>query len=76
MSKKKTTYYGFKNVPVGVLVVTKGQTDRDDVEDLREFYFKVREGLVQGAFAEGDTEGFIDIFYNPDDFTTGKYRAV
>ena len=81
MAKSKTKYIGWDHVPAGVLVKT-----RDKRTGLREFYLKEGGAYDDFLFLESDEEGDM-VFtvcpggrngqcFNPDDFTTGKYKAV
>lgn len=72
MSKKKTTYYGWKNVPVGVLVKSKNAFDKN----VREFYLKHEDGFFQAYIPSTEREFCGPLSFDPDMYTTGKYVEV
>lgn len=70
--KGKVTYFGWKNVPSGVLVKTRDQNG------VREFFLKISTDSYQSWAVDGEIPHFRFPGYNfdPDDWTTGTYKLV
>lgn len=71
ISTKGTKYFGFDNVPVGVLVRTKGLTG------FYEFYLKLADGKHQSFVPSVGGDLFDSTYqFKPDNYTTGVYKAM
>lgn len=73
ISTKGTKYFGWDNVPEGVLVRAKTAGTND-----HEFFIKTSETHFQGFIPGGDDDdGFISgLDYKPDNWTNGVYKAM
>lgn len=71
ISTKGTKYFGFDNVPAGVLVRAKTTVGH------YEFYLKLDDGKFQAFIPSIPGDSFDSTWqFKPDKYTTGVYKAM